>query len=121
MKTSRQQEQQARWLRAYGPALTLGIAGLALSAAGLVRGDAHWALLIVGATLVLAAVRLASVVYVARTIVTRLRPLDDLFAEGMEVGRNMGYREGRRAGKPVVVPLACPGCGHRFDREKRTG
>lgn len=61
-----------------------------------------------------------------RLFCDRIRPLDRMFLEGLDAGRNEGYhegyRDGRRAARPVVVPVRCPHCGQDFTgKDKRTG
>jgi hypothetical protein len=46
----------------------------------------------------------------------RIKALDDVFNEGAHIGYTRGYRDGRREGRPVVVPARCPHCGQALSR-----
>lgn len=52
-----------------------------------------------------------------RALSTRLAPFDEVFAEGREIGYNRGYWEGRREGRPVVVPIH----QEQQEQERRSG
>lgn len=54
---------------------------------------------------------------VERITVEMARPTEDMYQEGWELGHQRGYEEGRRVGRPVVVPLrhTCLRCGNTED------
>jgi hypothetical protein len=71
-------------------------------------------------------------IYTATTLVIRalrqrIRPIDDTWQDGYEVGRSRGYWEAREElrerMRPVLVPLHCPDCGGelRTHKPRRSG
>lgn len=88
-------------------------AAAALFAAGILadghidRSDLRAAAIGIGVAVVVVAVGS----YNRHALRQRIRPLDDMFEKGIEIGRNSGYWDGRRSVRPVVVHMNCPNCG----------
>jgi len=54
----------------------------------------------------------------------RMTPADQAYEVGHSLGETRGFNAGRRAARPVVVPIRCPECGaplgqHRRQRSRR--
>jgi hypothetical protein len=91
--------------------------GVALTAIGWTDYSAREPEMLVGLTLVIIGVMAFIGLALLRIVRGRIIALDDMFADGVEIGYRRGWREGRRTGRPVVVRARCPHCGEALHHE----
>lgn len=92
------------------------LAVVVLAAGGIVAATDGFDGVVIGMTMILIATNIAAVDWLWHVLCARLRPLDDIFDNGLRVGHSRGYTEGRREARPVIVSARCPHCGEALNK-----
>lgn len=92
------------------------LVGLVLCVLGWQENPDRLGPMLTGLSLMIAAVVGCVGTLLWRLLCERIRPLDQLFEEGRQIGYNRGYWDGRKEARPVVVTARCPHCNEPLNK-----